>query len=140
MKTKNLSEIISLVAIQQNLTEKTIINQLIDFLDQKYLKGIILEEKIVESAKSKVISLLYDAQGQQIGNGYYGWHVPSYRDLLYQFARLDAAEKMYFDRVCEELLADEMIFTKGYANDKKPTTVGLTKKGIIFYASTQLYR
>lgn len=138
MKTMELSKIISQVAVQQNVTEQTIRNELIDFLDQKYLNGSLLEEKIIESAKLKIIRLLYEAQGQKIGNGYMGWHVPSYRELLYQFAWLDAAEKMYFDQICDQLLDDELIYIKAYAEDKQPTSVGLTKKGIIFYASNQI--
>ncbi|MDD3014292.1 MAG: hypothetical protein PHC34_11370 [Candidatus Gastranaerophilales bacterium] len=135
MNKPELSEIISLVAVQQNMTEETVKNQLIDFMDQKYMNGTLLEERIIESAKMKILQLLYEAQGQKIGNGYYGWHVPSYRDLLYQFAWLDAAEKMYFDQICEQLIEEDLIYTKCYAEDKHPTTVGLTKKGILFYAS-----
>ena len=135
MNKMELSEIISRVAVQMNLTEDSVKRQLIDYLDQKYLNGTLLEDKIIESAKMKIIQLLYEAQGQKIGNGYYGWHVPSYRDLLYQFAWLDAAEKMYFDRICDQLLTDELIYTKAFADDKQPTTVGLTKKGILFFAS-----
>lgn len=138
MNITNLSQVISRVAEKENLAISKVENQLIGFLDQKYLSGTLLEEKIIESAKMKILSLLYSAQSQRIGNGYNGWHVPSYRDLLYQFAWLDAAEKMYFDQICDQLLEEELIYTKAFSGDKQPTTVGLTKKGVLFYASTQI--
>lgn len=140
MNNIQLDKIIDQVAQQQQLSRELIENQLINFLDQKYLNCINFEQKLIESGKNKIIHLLFSAQNQQIGNGYYGWHVPSYKDLLYQFSMLDAAEKMHFETICDELLVDELIYTKLLHGDDQPTTVGLTKKGIIFFASKQVFR
>jgi hypothetical protein len=90
---------------------------------------------MVRTGKYKILGLLYSAQEQKIGNGYCGWHVQSYESLLWQFGHLDAAESIYFRRVCDELLAEELIYTKAFSGDKEPTTVGLTQKGILFFAA-----
>ena len=135
MKDQQLSKIISEVAEQENLTEKAIEIELINYLDQKYLDAKSLEQKLTENAKLKILLFLYSAQSQKIGNGYCGWHVPSYKGLLYQFVGFDAAEKMYFDTVCDQLLDEDLIYNKAYVDDKEPTEVGLTKKGIIYVAT-----
>ena len=135
METENLTQIIDQVAQQNNLSKETVEKRIIDFLDQEYFNGHLFEEQLVRSGKNKILRLLYSAQGQKIGSGYWGWNVPSYKDLLYQFGHLDAAERMYFERVCDELLADELIYTHAYTGDKQPTTVGLTAKGILFFAA-----
>ena len=49
------------------------------------------------------------------------------------------AHRLYFDQIIEELLAEELIYTKTYPGDREPKVVGLTEKGILFKAEIDFF-
>ncbi len=134
MKMEKLKSTISVIVEKAGVSIEEIENQLVAFLDEKYLNKNLLEEKLVNDGKLKIVLSLYPLTEQQMSNGHCGLYAPSYKCLLWQFARLDPAEKLYFDRIINELLAEEIIYTKMYDGDKEPKLVGLTKKGILYIA------
>jgi len=105
-------------------------SRLSNILKMKYLNKNNLEFILIENGKMKILRFLYTSHSQKINSGYNGWH-GNYQSLLYQFAGLDAAQKMYFEKICQELFENEFIYS-----NKESSEVGLTKKGLLYYAST----
>lgn len=131
---KKLKSTISVIVEKAGVSIEEIEDQLAAFLDEKYLNKNLLEEKLVNDGKLKIALSLYPLTEQQMSKGHCGLYAPSYKCLLWQFGRLDLAEKLYFDRTINELLAEEIIYTKTYTGNKEPKLVGLTKKGILYIA------
>ena len=125
-----LSKTISQTARNNQCTVKKVELKLSNILKMKYLNKTNLEIKLIENGKMKILRFLYSAQNQKICSGYNGWH-GNYQSLLYQFVGFDAAEKLYFDKICQELFENKFIHS-----NKESTEVELTKKGLLYYAST----
>lgn len=125
-----LSKTISQTARNNQCTVKKVELKLGNILKMKYLNKTNLEMKLIENGKMKILRFLYTAQNQKISSGYNCWH-GNYQSLLYQFVGFDAAEKVYFDRICQILFENGFIYT-----NQKSTEVGLTGKGVLFYAAT----
>ena len=124
-----LNKTVRQTARNNQCTIKEAESKLSNILKMKYLNKNNLEFKLIENGKMKILRFLYTAQNQKISSGYNCWH-GNYQSQLYQFARLDAAEKMYFEKICQELFENELIYT-----NKESTEVGLTGKGVLFYAA-----
>ena len=124
-----LSKDIKRSALNNQCTVSAIENELIDYLNLKHIDCNQLEFKLIENAKIKILKFLYSSQEQKVSSGYNGWY-GNYQSLLYQFVGFDAAEKVYFDRICQILFENGFIYT-----NQKSTEVGLTGKGVLFYAA-----
>lgn len=65
--------------------------------------------KVIANAETKIIDMLLSAQNSKISDGYYGWHVRSYKSFIWQFAFLSPIEKDFVDEACESLIKKEFI-------------------------------
>lgn len=138
MNLENLELAIKNAAEKANVPVEEIEKNLDLFLNKKYLVPDQLEDKLIKTGKQKIIYTLYSCQGQRMWNGYCGWYVTCYRDLLWQFGRLSPAEQIHFDRIIEDLIKDEIIDLCDYSEKGEPREVGLTKKGILLIAENDL--
>lgn len=95
------------------------------------------EKILIEDVKPKVAKFLYRCQNQSIGNGYCGWYVHSYVDLLWQFMGLDSLQRKYIKPACKEMIQEGHLIAEkepdeDFAKENK-TRISLTDLGIFYY-------
>lgn len=142
---KDLTKIIQQAAQNSNQSAEQIEQELIKYLVMKYsddadkIQSRKLDE-LVERAKFRILGTLYNSTECRVSEG---WNhlavVPSYRNLLWFIIGQDPVyQGALFYRVVDELLADELIYTRTFPGDKEPKEVGLTEKGKMFWATKDL--
>ena len=139
MLKESLELTIRSVKEQYNLSAEEVEQQLISFLNKKYLYESLelLQEALVQQAKELIVSRLYNSTSCEISQGWNNYStIPSYKTLLW--IMLSPAQHLYFDQIIDELLTEELIYTKTYTGDKEPKVVGLTEKGILYKAAVDL--
>ncbi|WP_297099325.1 hypothetical protein [uncultured Draconibacterium sp.] len=139
MKEKELNEIIQEVVKEREITTEQVESELKIYLQEKYLitPQKMLKDAIIQQAKELIVSQLYNSTNCEISEGWNNYTtVPSYKSLLHSM--LAPAHRLYFDQIIDELLEEELIYTKTYTGDKEPKVVGLTEKGILFKAEMDL--
>ena len=132
--SQKLQEAIQSVVTEFEYTIEQIENELITFLQEKYYlppREEMLQYAIVQEAKDRIVKKLYSANKCEIGEGYNNYTtIPTYKYLLEML--LAPAHRLFFDQIINELLDDDLIYTKTNAGEKEPKVVGLTKKGILY--------
>ena len=129
------------VAQKSNQTKEQVEKELVGYLSKKYTAKADAKlqkqiDKLVLIGKHRIISILYSSTECRISEGWRNLtHVPSYHTLLWWALGQDPVyQGELFNRIVDELLADELIYTRTYTGDKEPKVVGLTEKGKMYWA------
>jgi len=119
MDIKDLGQLISEIASQQNANQSEIIDDLADILKMKYGISIMAKEReIIDEVKMKIITRLYNSEMQK---------AKSDTDIAKLF-KLDLLEIDYFDNAINELEHEGLLKKAKY-------DLSLTKEGVMKFKS-----
>ena len=62
------------------------------------------KQKVIANVETAIINMLLGTYSNRIADGYYGWHVQSYRGFILQFANLDKLEQDFVAEASESLI------------------------------------
>ena len=88
------------------------------------------KQKIIAQVETKIINMLLRTYSNRIADGYYGWHVQTYKDFIWQFANLNKLETNFIGQATNSLLKKKFIKV-GEGNDFKDIYIELTKQYFI---------
>jgi len=88
------------------------------------------KQKLIANVETAIINMLLGTYSNRIADGYYGWHVLTYRGFILQFANLDKLERDFIDEAVESLLKKGFIKV-GEGTEYHHVYIELTKQYFI---------